>query len=121
MGLNIDYGYDFERFWKSYPRKVNKGQAYKAFQKLKLSTKDVDELVMHLERRKKDDAKWVEGKFIPHAASFLNGHRWLDDYEKVKRHWSDVSRGTDQSSELAAVRRLGYATLEDYYAGRRMH
>lgn len=85
---NRDYGPKFEAFWKAYPRKVNKGAAFKAFEKLKLSSDEVDELVWHIERRKRDDAKWIEGKFIPHAASFLNGHRWLDDYEKVRQHWT---------------------------------
>lgn len=84
MGLKQDYGYDFERFWKVYPVKVNKGTAFKAFQKLKLSSEDVDELIAHLEERKKKDAKWVEGKYVPHCATFLNGHRWEDEYQKTK-------------------------------------
>jgi len=88
MGLKQEYSHDFERFWREYPRKVNKGAAWKAWQRLKLSSEDVDELVLHLERRKREDAKWIEGKFIPHAASFLNGQRWEDEYERVRQHWT---------------------------------
>jgi hypothetical protein len=83
--MKIDYPYDFQRLWKAYPLKVNKGAALRAFEKLKPNTEDVDSLIEHLEERKRLDAKWIEGKYIPHLSSWLNGHRWEDAYPKVRK------------------------------------
>jgi len=107
MPLKQTYSYEFERFWKSYPRKVNKGQAWKAFEKMKFTALDVDELVAHLEERKKFDAKWLEGKFVPHAASFINGHRWEDEYQRVsnrngRKGWGGHTP-TDEENKLRFV------------------
>ena len=85
MALKTNYGIRFERLWKEYPRKVAKGAAFKAFEKLNLSDEDVEELVEHVMLRCRVDAKWVEGKYIPHLATFLNQHRWNDEYQRIKR------------------------------------
>lgn len=87
MALRNNYSSVFERFWSAYPAqgRVSKGTAYRAFQKLKFTDEEANELVLYLEGRKKNDQKWVEGKYIPHATSFLNGHRWLDDYPRARR------------------------------------
>jgi len=82
--VKINYPYDFQRLWSAYPLKVGKGAALRAFEKLKPDSEDVDELILHLEERKKYDAKWVEGKYIPHLSSWLNGHRWEDEYQRVR-------------------------------------
>jgi len=104
MALKIDYGYDFERFWREYPKKVGKGDAHRAFKQLKLSTEDVNELVLHLERRKREDAKWIEGKYIPNPGTFLRQHRWEDDYPRVCQHsgrdWSGKSYSDEENARI---------------------
>lgn len=112
MPLRNNYTADFERFWAAYPRqgKVSKGAAFKAFEKLKLTSEEVDELVLYLERRKRDDVKWVEGKYIPHATSFLNQHRWEDEYQRIRQHWTQREK-PQQAKPEEVVRRADPADV----------
>lgn len=70
----------FEQFWTAYPRKVAKGDAEKAFPKA-LALTDLETLIASatLMGRVAEDVK-----FIPHAASWLNGKRWLDTHDPPK-------------------------------------
>jgi hypothetical protein len=70
----------FGDFWQSYPRKVAKPQAIKAWKALKLNTSAVGALMAGLQRAKQSD-QWQrdDGKFIPYPASYLNGRRWEDE------------------------------------------
>lgn len=70
----------FDVFWSSYPKKVAKQDALKAFLKLKLQNGDFDKALSSLEAAKKSD-QWRRdgGKFIPHAATWLNGRRFEDE------------------------------------------
>ena len=86
----FDYGYQFERFWKEVPLKVGKGAAYRAWNNIVKhwdggEASFADMLVQHLIERKRTDAKWIEGRYIPQPATFLNGHRWEDDYVRVRK------------------------------------
>lgn len=73
---------EFDRFWAKYPRKIGKGQAVKAW---KAATKKAEPeaiisgLNAHL-------PQWAatEEKFIPHAATWLNGERWTDEVTQPK-------------------------------------
>lgn len=69
---------EFEAFWKAYPRKVAKANAIKAFSKAK-DKPELKELLAILETHKASDS-WQKdgGAYIPHAATWLNGSRWLD-------------------------------------------
>ena len=76
------YSDDFEKFWAAYPRKTNKGAAWKAWQKLRKEKvlPDVDTLRECLSWRKiADDWERDGGKYIPHPATWLNAHGWEDD------------------------------------------
>lgn len=74
-----DYPESFETFWKSYPRKVSKGEAWKSWNKLK---PPLDIVLKALEDQKLCD-QWQKdgGKFIPHPTTWLNGRRWEDEVE----------------------------------------
>ncbi len=73
----------FDRFWEAYPRKTAKKDAQRAFEKLALTPNDprVEAIREGLRKAKKSRA-WLDGdgKFIPHAATWLNGERWRDDH-----------------------------------------
>lgn len=78
-----DIDNDFETFWKSYPRKINK---YQAKQKYYLVTKtyDKEKLNQMLEKFVAHcKAESTEQKFIPHCSTWLNQKRFLD-YEDIK-------------------------------------
>lgn len=73
----------FERFWQAYPRHTAKQNARKAWDKLKLVPDDPRlQAIENGLLRAKQSRDWLKdsGQFIPHAATWLNGARWNDDY-----------------------------------------
>lgn len=69
----------FEEFWKAYPNKTGKGNARKAWKKLKCKAK-LPEILTGVRLAKSSD-QWTKegGRFIPHPATWLNREGWLDD------------------------------------------
>lgn len=70
---------EFDTFWATYPRKDAKANAAKAYAKARKTVTAAviaAGLVRHL-------PKWAasDPKFIPHAATWLNGERWADVVE----------------------------------------
>ena len=67
----------FEEFWKNYPRKVNKKEAMKAFNKVTVS---LDIILKAIEKQKKSD-QWMKdgGQYIPYPSTWLNKERWNDE------------------------------------------
>ncbi|HGY9636473.1 TPA: helix-turn-helix domain-containing protein [Pseudomonas putida] len=69
----------FEQFWKLYPKKKSRKDALKAWEKLdpdaELQAVLVGSLAKHCVSR-----DWTKegGRFIPNAATWLNGERWHD-------------------------------------------
>ena len=63
-------GKDFDAFWSSYPKKVGKQAARKAFEKVKVET---DVLIAAIEAQKKS-AQWQKagGQYIPNPSTWLN-------------------------------------------------
>lgn len=75
----------FATFWELYPKKVAKGAAIKAWQKL--NKNDQVEVLEALPNHIKYwQVKDTEKEFIPYPASWLNQMRWLDelDFEQPK-------------------------------------
>lgn len=70
----------FDRFWKAYPKKVGKGEARKAFGKLKPTEKLTDQLVIAVgEQKLSEQWRRDNGRFIPNPATWLNQGRWGDE------------------------------------------
>lgn len=69
---------EFEaHFWPVYPRKVAKGTARKCYRTARKRASF--ELIMTGLRRFVPIATDKETRFIPHASTWLNGERWLDE------------------------------------------
>lgn len=70
----------FERFWASYPKKVGKGAAEKAFAKYKPDDVLTDRMIRAVETAKLTD-QWRKdnGQYIPNPATWLNQKRWEDE------------------------------------------
>ncbi len=67
----------FERFWVTYPKKVGKAAARKAFDKVKA---DIGVLISAIEVQKGSEQWQIEnGRFIPNPATWLNQGRWQDE------------------------------------------
>jgi len=71
----------FDLFWVLCPKKVGKGYAEKAWEKLNGFEKG-----LAIEAMGKHAAHWkvtgVKTAFIPHPSSWLGGRRWEDEFEK---------------------------------------
>lgn len=81
----------FIEFWNVYPRKVAKQAAMKAWKRLALSDADVSKAMTALRIASQSD-QWVkdDGKFIPHAATWLNGRRFEDEEVMPRRGREEV-------------------------------
>jgi hypothetical protein len=66
----------FDSFWKIYPRHTAKGAAELAFKKA-LAKADAQTLIKALEIYVRHLP--TDHKFIPHASTWLNQERWLDE------------------------------------------
>ena len=69
----------FDDFWALYNYKIAKKAARRAW--MKLSEADRADIMDILPERLATDKQWRAG-FKPHPATFLNGERWEDEYEK---------------------------------------
>jgi hypothetical protein len=66
----------FESFWKTYPKKVGKPSAIKAFKRVQSSLNDI---LQNLEIMVVSEA-WTKnaGQYVPNPATYLNDRRWED-------------------------------------------
>tara|TARA_R110002051_G_scaffold267445_1_gene327405 strand:- start:210 stop:578 length:369 start_codon:yes stop_codon:yes gene_type:complete len=70
---------EFEVFWLNWPRRVAKKQARKAYAAARKNA-SAHEILEGAERYAKH-TQYQESRYILHAATFLNGERWTDEYE----------------------------------------
>ena len=91
---------EFDEFWKTYPRKIAKDEATKAWAKaIKLA--DAETIIAGAERYATAKAT-TEARYIKHPASWLNQKRWDDEPEQPQGceaaidDWDDVSRIVQQ-------------------------
>lgn len=75
--LGTDTDVWFADFWKTYPRRVGKGAARRAWAAAVRKTGD-PAVVLVGARRYAADPNLPEPQFIPHPATWLNGERWAD-------------------------------------------
>ncbi len=79
----------FDKFWKIYPRKADKGKAFTSWKKLcarpKKDRPTWKEIKVAILRQKKSD-RWQDPKQIPHPSTWLNQSRWLDDPAQMMRY-----------------------------------
>ena len=71
----------FDLFWQAYPKKVAKFAAKRAFHKA-IQLTDLPTMVEAIQKQMRSD-QWQRG-YIPHAATWLNQGRWLDEIEDKK-------------------------------------
>ena len=73
-----------QMIFQSYPKKVGKGSAFKAFNKLKLTKNEKNAILAALGWQKKSE-QWLKdnGQFIPYPATYLNQRRWEDEPQGV--------------------------------------
>jgi hypothetical protein len=73
-----------EQFWPTYPRKVARRRALKRAVAI-ATTEAIRAEIMTGLRRQLPKFTQTEERFIPHAASWLNGERWKDEPDDSAR------------------------------------
>ena len=70
----------FAAFWEAYPKKVGKGEARKAWKKVKPDAA-LHERILHAIDAAKGCDQWCRegGRYIPNPATWLNQGRWDDE------------------------------------------
>lgn len=70
----------FEAFWATYPRRVGKDAARRAFAKRKVDDDLLAQMLAAVSTQSASDG-WTRdgGKFIPHPSTWLNEGRWQDE------------------------------------------
>jgi len=78
------YTEDFENFWEVYPKKIGKGEAFKAWRKIKPSQVLQQKIIESVYNQSKSE-QWIKdkGQFVPNPSTWLNQERW-DDEVKTK-------------------------------------
>ena len=74
---------DFDMFWMTYPKKVGKEAARKAWFKENPNLT----IVLNTLNWQKQSNQWFinNGKFIPNPATWINQHRWDDEQPKEEK------------------------------------
>lgn len=74
---------DFDMFWMTYPKKVGKEAARKAWAK---SNPNLT-IVLNTLSWQKESNQWFvnNGKFIPNPATWINQHRWDDEQPREEK------------------------------------
>lgn len=86
----------FDKFWKLYPRKVNKKKAKDKFFRICKDENTFNAIMRGLKKQMKS-VEWQNegGKYIPHPTTWLNGERWLDEV--------DGSSDDSNANEMTAI------------------
>lgn len=107
---------EFDVFWLSYPRKVGKEAARKAWKATARKRPDFDSVLEALEQAK---GVWAKGdpRFIPHPATWLNQGRWADEATVAPVLGEDEAEARRRATEARlAAREAGVAPPAEFRA-----
>ena len=74
------YTDDFLKVWEPFPKKKDKGAAFKAFQKAGING-NLQQVIDSIEDHKKNDPQWANPQYVPNLATWLNARGWEDELE----------------------------------------
>ena len=86
IGAEVEYRTNldirFDVFWKAYPKKKNRGQARKAWNRIKPSPDLLAKIILAIKHHKQT-VQWKKsgGQYIPHPSTWLNAEAWDDEME----------------------------------------
>ena len=84
---NMIINQQFEDWWQHYPKKTGKGQARNAYRGA-VKKVTYEELIEAADRFSQQ-SQHTEKQYIPHASTWLNGERWLDEDESQSA-WGNI-------------------------------
>lgn len=92
------YSPEFLEWWEHYPRKQDKGAAYRAFQKIRDTP--LETLIEGADRYTQDPNR--EPRFTKHAATWLRARAWEDETPLPARNTKPTSR--DRLAQIQALK-----------------
>jgi hypothetical protein len=106
----------FDEFWAQYPKKRSKGQAERAWVKIKPDEQLFKAILDGLERAK-TSVEWLkdDGQYIPYPSSWLNAKGWEDEYPQQGGGTSGrdhVNRGNTPEQHTGSEPNSGFKKFE---------
>jgi hypothetical protein len=103
------YSEDFALFWNAYPRRIAKGAAWNAWQKLQPDPELQEQILHSIADHLDADEQWREVRYIPHPATFLNQRRFEDELQPARPQVSDrtlrlMQAGADFSASFSTIK-----------------
>ena len=79
---HAEYTREFEEFWDRYPKKVGKGDAFRAWKKINPGSELRAKILWAVDQQKRSE-QWQRdrGQYVPNPATWLNQARWDDEPE----------------------------------------
>lgn len=91
------YSEDFLTFWKEYPKKTGKGEAFKQWNKQGIGEEELKDILNAL-KWQKNASQWQKsgGRFIPYPSTYISQRRWEDEPDRdLKGDITDPHRYTE--------------------------
>lgn len=106
----------FEEFWAIYPRKDAKKATRALWNKLRLPSKTVAEILADIPMRMANHSVWQNKQFIPHPSSYLNGERWQDSITPKLNGLHHVPRAESKTDVFTYLNSIHPSELFGYPA-----
>ena len=77
---NLVWDFGFDEFWQAYPKKTGKGEAKKAWSKIRPDAELLQQMLNAIACQSQSE-QWRKdgGQFIPMPSTWLNQQRWEDE------------------------------------------
>lgn len=109
---NLEYSTDFETWWKSYPRKQAKGDAWKAWKSVKKHLPNIETLVAASVAYEKTV---TDPQFLKMPGPWLRARRWEDAALQPKQDtYNGYAPGVVTRGEAPEGRRYAADIIEDW-------
>lgn len=79
--IREEYSVEFEMFWKLYPKKASKGNAYNEWKKIKPSQELIETIMASLS---KQAPSWKDLTYVKHPERWLKARCWEDEISSSK-------------------------------------
>jgi len=109
-----DYPDVFEKFWAAYPKREGKGDAFKAYEKIKSPRPSLNKILESITTHSKTE-KWKNKQYIPLPATFLNQRRWEDEFTPEDFNETKQIQGCRNNESKGQPRIFEHGT--GYYGG----
>jgi hypothetical protein len=114
---------EFDKFWATYPKKVAKADARKAWLQTKDVRPDITTVINAVTAACKTE-QWMKsgGAFIPYPATWLRGERWDDIHEVVlpnvvnEKPWHETASGIEAKGKEYGLDPSQFATFPEFRA-----